>query len=88
MYRSSLALRPQIVKLIDKYSQKRGRFQWSRSINVIDYFQADLVSISETVVEARNIFDRAMDRKLAKHTGGGVCYRSSCYQCINSGSKS
>jgi signal transducing adaptor molecule len=26
LYRSSMALRPKIVKLIDKYSQKRGTF--------------------------------------------------------------
>ncbi|THU95019.1 hypothetical protein K435DRAFT_667261 [Dendrothele bispora CBS 962.96] len=54
LYRSSMALRPKIVKLIDKYSQKR----------------ADLVSMNETFLRARNIFDRMMEDSLARHTGG------------------
>ncbi|KAG1743031.1 hypothetical protein EDB19DRAFT_2038245 [Suillus lakei] len=43
-----LALRPKIVKLIDKYNQKR----------------ADLVSMNESFVKARTIFDRIMDDNL------------------------
>ncbi|KAG7093261.1 hypothetical protein E1B28_006944 [Marasmius oreades] len=54
LYRSSMALRPKIVKLIDKYSQKR----------------ADLVSMNETFVRARTIFDQMMEESLARHTGG------------------
>ncbi|KAG9223879.1 hypothetical protein CCMSSC00406_0007741 [Pleurotus cornucopiae] len=53
LYRSSMALRPKIVKLIDKYSQKR----------------ADLVSMNETFLRARSIFDRMMEESLARHTG-------------------
>ncbi|KAK2459248.1 hypothetical protein APHAL10511_008725 [Amanita phalloides] len=53
LYRSCMALRPKIVKLIDKYSQKR----------------ADLVSMNETFIRARAIFDRMMEESLAKHTG-------------------
>ncbi|KAL0953380.1 hypothetical protein HGRIS_004619 [Hohenbuehelia grisea] len=53
LYRSSMALRPKVVKLIDKYSQKR----------------ADLVSMNETFVRARSIFDRMMEESLARHTG-------------------
>ncbi|KAG7446385.1 uncharacterized protein BT62DRAFT_980645 [Guyanagaster necrorhizus] len=52
LYRSSMALRPKIVKLIDKYSQKR----------------ADLVSMNETFVRARTIFDRMMEESLARHS--------------------
>ncbi|KAJ7613020.1 hypothetical protein FB45DRAFT_692250, partial [Roridomyces roridus] len=51
LYRSCMALRPKIVKLIDKYSQKR----------------ADLVSMNETFVRARTIFDRMMEESLARH---------------------
>ncbi|KAH9921712.1 uncharacterized protein BXZ73DRAFT_51654 [Epithele typhae] len=54
LYRSCMTLRPRIVKLIDKYSQKR----------------ADLVSMNETFVKARTIFDRMMEESLARHTGG------------------
>ncbi|KAJ7065538.1 hypothetical protein C8F01DRAFT_1351415, partial [Mycena amicta] len=50
LYRSCMALRPKIVKLIDKYSQKR----------------ADLVSMNETFVRARTIFDRMMEESLAR----------------------
>jgi signal transducing adaptor molecule len=46
-------VRPKIVKLIDKYSQKR----------------ADLVSMNESFVRARTIFDRMMEESLARHTG-------------------
>ncbi|KAI0718076.1 hypothetical protein C8T65DRAFT_827856 [Cerioporus squamosus] len=53
LYRSCMSLRPKIVKLIDKYSQKR----------------ADLVSMNETFVKARTIFDRMMEESLARHTG-------------------
>ncbi|KAL0066715.1 hypothetical protein AAF712_006320 [Marasmius tenuissimus] len=53
LYRSSMALRPKIVKLIDKYSQKR----------------ADLVSMNETFVRARSIFEQMMEESLARHTG-------------------
>ncbi|KAF8210778.1 hypothetical protein K438DRAFT_1916531 [Mycena galopus ATCC 62051] len=54
LYRSCMALRPKIVKLIDKYSQKR----------------ADLVSMNETFVRARTIFDRMMEESLARNSGG------------------
>ncbi|OAX33325.1 hypothetical protein K503DRAFT_663610, partial [Rhizopogon vinicolor AM-OR11-026] len=53
LYRSCMALRPKIVKLIDKYSQKR----------------ADLVSMNEAFVKARTIFDRIMEESLARHAG-------------------
>jgi signal transducing adaptor molecule len=52
LYRSSMALRPKIVKLIDKYSQKR----------------ADLVSMNESFVKARTIFDRIMEESLEIHS--------------------
>ncbi|CCM01831.1 uncharacterized protein FIBRA_03899 [Fibroporia radiculosa] len=52
LYRNCMTLRPKIVKLIDKYSQKR----------------ADLVSMNETFVKARTIFDRMMEESLARHT--------------------
>ncbi|PCH36278.1 hypothetical protein WOLCODRAFT_82090 [Wolfiporia cocos MD-104 SS10] len=52
LYRDCMTLRPKIVKLIDRYSQKR----------------ADLVSMNETFVKARTIFDRMMEDSLARHT--------------------
>ncbi|KAI9464810.1 hypothetical protein F5148DRAFT_1209321 [Russula earlei] len=52
LYRSCMTLRPKIVKLIDKYSQKR----------------ADLVSMNESFVRARTIFDRMMEESLARHS--------------------
>ncbi|KIM38361.1 hypothetical protein M413DRAFT_420484 [Hebeloma cylindrosporum] len=65
LYRSSMALRPKIVKLIDKYSQKR----------------ADLVSMNETFVRARTIFDRMMEESLARHSGGASVF---FYYCVSS----
>ncbi|KAI6149212.1 hypothetical protein BKA82DRAFT_4127005 [Pisolithus tinctorius] len=51
LYRSCMSLRPKIVKLIDKYSQKR----------------ADLVAMNEAFVKARTVFDRMMEESLARH---------------------
>ncbi|KAL1689439.1 hypothetical protein GGG16DRAFT_126443 [Schizophyllum commune] len=52
LYHSCMSLRPKIVKLIDKYSQKR----------------ADLVSMNEAFVRARTIFDRMMEDSLQRNT--------------------
>ncbi|EIW78778.1 hypothetical protein CONPUDRAFT_60029 [Coniophora puteana RWD-64-598 SS2] len=52
LYRSCMSLRPKIVKLIDKYSQKR----------------ADLISMNESFVRARTIFDQMMEESLARHS--------------------
>ncbi|KAI0272382.1 hypothetical protein BC834DRAFT_1038490 [Gloeopeniophorella convolvens] len=52
LYRSCMTLRPKIVKLIDRYSQKR----------------ADLVAMNESFVRARTIFDRMMEDSLARHS--------------------
>ena len=36
-------------------------------------FVADLVSMNETFVRARTIFDRMMEESLARHSGGKIC---------------
>ncbi|KZP01759.1 hypothetical protein CALVIDRAFT_17385 [Calocera viscosa TUFC12733] len=54
LYRQSLSLRPKIVKLIDKYSQKR----------------ADLMGMNESFLKARKMFDRMMEESLAVHNPG------------------
>ncbi|KAI0796115.1 hypothetical protein C8Q75DRAFT_710948 [Abortiporus biennis] len=58
LYRSCMSLRPKIVKLIDKYSQKR----------------ADLVSMNESFVRARTIYDRMMEESLARHSAGSFFF--------------
>ncbi|KAE9402204.1 hypothetical protein BT96DRAFT_991372 [Gymnopus androsaceus JB14] len=63
LYRSCMALRPKIVKLIEKYSQKR----------------ADLVSMNETFVRARGIFDRLMEESLASYGIAGAPYTPGPY---------
>lgn len=72
LYRSCMSLRPKIVKLIDKYSQKRGLFAAMLQSNPVPEYSspADLVSMNETFVKARTIFDRMMEDSLARHTGG------------------
>lgn len=37
-------------------------------------YSADLVSMNETFVKARTIFDRMMEESLARHTGGAPVY--------------
>ncbi|KAI0825711.1 hypothetical protein BC629DRAFT_1276656 [Irpex lacteus] len=66
LYRSCMSVRPKIVKLIDKYSQKR----------------ADLVSMNETFVKARSIFDRMMEDSLARHSGGMLPLPFACLTVI------
>ncbi|KAG6331937.1 hypothetical protein ID866_7151 [Astraeus odoratus] len=63
LYRSCMSLRPKIVKLIDKYSQKR----------------TDLIAMNEAFVKARTLFDRMMEESLARHTGGHVYPSSGPY---------
>ena len=36
-------------------------------------FVADLVSMNETFVRARTIFDRMMEESLARHSVGKIC---------------
>ncbi|KIJ65246.1 hypothetical protein HYDPIDRAFT_89233 [Hydnomerulius pinastri MD-312] len=67
LYRSCMSLRPKIVKLIDKYSQKR----------------ADLVSMNESFVKARTIFDRMMEDSLARHAGSKYTHNSSTKPHLN-----
>ena len=77
-----MGLRPRIVKLIDKYSQKRGMCLFLLDLvasphTVVFHFHslhcssviADLVSMNETFIRARTIFDRMMEESLARHTG-------------------
>ena len=72
-----MTLRPKIVKLIDKYSQKRGTHSLSSNTSTSGAdtgrsypCTADLVSMNETFVKARTIFDRMMEDSLARHTAG------------------
>jgi signal transducing adaptor molecule len=51
LYQSSLAMRPKIVRLIDRYSSK----------------VEELRSMNEKFVEARSVFDGMMERSLAQH---------------------
>ncbi|CCO29085.1 Class E vacuolar protein-sorting machinery protein HSE1 [Rhizoctonia solani AG-1 IB] len=56
LYRSAMSLRPKILKLIDKYSQKK----------------AELVVMNERYVKARNTFERMMEESVAKHNPSGT----------------
>ncbi|KZT43213.1 hypothetical protein SISSUDRAFT_978972 [Sistotremastrum suecicum HHB10207 ss-3] len=58
LYHHSVALRPKIVKLIDKYSQKR----------------AQLVEIEESFLKARTMYDQMIEDSLARHTGGKISF--------------
>ncbi|KAG8696892.1 ESCRT-0 subunit protein hse1 [Ceratobasidium sp. 394] len=58
LYRSSMSLRPKILKLIDKYSQKK----------------AELVVMNERYVKARNTFERMMEESVAKHNPAAAVY--------------
>lgn len=75
LYRSCMTLRPKIVKLIDKYSQKRGVLSLvcikrgsHGSNDYVSYSIADLISMNESFVRARTIFDRMMEESLARHS--------------------
>jgi signal transducing adaptor molecule len=72
-----MAIRPKIVKLIDKYSQKRGTwFVLSRSA-LPELRIADLVTMNETFVKARSIFDQMMEESLARNSQGNILLISS-----------
>ncbi|KAG8907349.1 ESCRT-0 subunit protein hse1 [Tulasnella sp. 403] len=54
LYRQSMALRPKIVKLIDKYTQKR----------------IELSTMSDNFKTARQMFETMMEESMAKHSPG------------------
>ncbi|KAG9008473.1 ESCRT-0 subunit protein hse1 [Tulasnella sp. JGI-2019a] len=54
LYRQSMSLRPKIVKLIDKYTQKR----------------IELSSMNDNFKTARQMFEAMMEESLAKHSPG------------------
>ncbi|KAG9019198.1 ESCRT-0 subunit protein hse1 [Tulasnella sp. 427] len=56
LYRQSVSLRPKIVKLIDKYTQKR----------------LELQAMSDNFKIARQMFEAMMEESLAKHNPGAV----------------
>src|ERR1700761_1539040 len=66
-----MSLRPKIVKLIDKYNQKKGKLciPWLTSLE-IEYNVAELVSMNESFVKAKTIFERMMEEALSRHTQG------------------
>ena len=74
-----MSLRPKIVKLIDKYSQKRGTLLARVFIYLSIYAStADLVSMNESFVKARTIFDRMMEDSLARHSAGKIVRNIYC----------
>lgn len=70
-----MTARPKIVKLIDRYSQKKGICLCVLSLlfdaKSFSIFIAELISMNENFVKARTIFDRMMEESLAKHNPGG-----------------
>ena len=70
-----MSVRPKIVKLIDKYSQKRGKHSASISSMKRSTLTADLVAMNESFVKARTIFDSMMEDSLARNSG--MCHCSS-----------
>ena len=79
LYRQCMSLRPKIVKLIDKYSQKRGTLLTTIFIYLSIYAStADLVSMNESFVKARTIFDRMMEDSLARHSAGKIVRNIYC----------
>jgi hypothetical protein len=80
LYRSSMSLRPKIVKLIDKYSQKRGMRHNDECLAFHFVYKlatsAELVAMNENFVKARGVFEQMMEDSLARHTGGMHVYHA------------
>lgn len=75
LYRSSMTLRPKIVKLIDRYSQKRGASvsKHKRPSSIAEHrHAADLLAMNESFVKARKVYDQVMEESLAKYNSGGA----------------
>lgn len=66
-----MGLRTKIVKLIDKYSQKRCKHVPFVTVGLQQLMAsiADLVSMNETFVKARSIYERMMEQSLARLDG-------------------
>jgi hypothetical protein len=86
-----MTARPKIVKLIDRYSQKKGLYPCPPTprfdADYVTTFPAELISMNENFVKARTIFDRMMEESLAKHNPGGkVLFPSNSEPCSSSSS--
>jgi signal transducing adaptor molecule len=64
-----MSLRPKIVKLIDRYNQKKGTLISCPHLYLIEDDPAELVSMNDTFIKAKTIFDRMMEESLARHSG-------------------
>ncbi|PVF99897.1 hypothetical protein CPB86DRAFT_267290 [Serendipita vermifera] len=59
LYRSSMSVRPKVIRLIEKYTQKK----------------AELTMMNDSFVSAKELFDRMMEESLAKHNPNAYNFR-------------
>ncbi|KAG8752532.1 ESCRT-0 subunit protein hse1 [Serendipita sp. 396] len=59
LYRSSMGVRPKIIRLIEKYNQKK----------------VELAMMNDNFVSAKELFDRMMEESLAKHNPNAYPFR-------------
>lgn len=59
LYRSSLSVRPKVIRLIEKYNQKK----------------VELAMMNDNFVNAKELFDRMMEESLAKHNPNAYDFR-------------
>lgn len=75
-----MTLRPKIVKLIDRYSQKKSAFiLFLKSVTILTHvplLSADLLAMNDSFMKARKVYDQVMEESLAKYNPGGEHHTS------------
>lgn len=66
LYHSTLAIRPKLIELIGKYSQKKGKpFRFFISSSYANIFKDDFTQLNEKFIKARRDYESLLDASMA-----------------------
>src|SRR5438046_3005294 len=67
LYNSTLAIRPKLVKLIEKYSMRKGNHHVGEIMLIID----ELIALNEKFHKARHDYDVLMESSMSRYSRPG-----------------
>jgi signal transducing adaptor molecule len=65
LYHQTLAIRPKLIKLIEKYSQKKGKSSDMRSNEHLLTFSDDFTQLNEKFIKARRDYEALLESSMA-----------------------
>lgn len=73
LYNSTLSIRPKLVKLIEKYSLKKGKWAgWAVEAVVLTRLLDELVALNEKFMQARTMYDGMLSNSIARYSSPSV----------------